>query len=280
MKLREFIIPDDLRSARSALKKLGGEGLAMAGGTSLHFMGDNVKTAVDISRLGLSGIKKKNGAFLIGATSTLDELAKFKAPGWALGLAARRTSTQQIRNISTLGGNIVRVFPWADFPVALLALDATMHIAGKKERAVKADEFFEAQPARLFKAGDLLLRVETPALKKGQGFGYVKQSRVEAAFSMMTAAALLTVKGGRLQEVRVAVGAGVPFPRRLEGVEAALKGQPADAALFERAVEEGAAGVSWKGKEGMSDEYAAHLACVTIVDALAAALRQAKGGAS
>ena len=104
----------------------------MAGGTSLHFLGVTEKTAVDLSHLGLSGIKKKGGTFLIGATTSLGELMNYQGPGWVLDQVALHTSTQQIRNISTLGGNIVRVFPWNDFPVALLALDATLCIEGSQ----------------------------------------------------------------------------------------------------------------------------------------------------
>jgi len=276
MKLNEFIIPDDLKSAKSTLKKLGDKGFAVAGGTSLHFLAVTEKTAVDLSRLGLSGIQKKGGTFLIGATTTLNELMKYQGQGWVLDQVAVHTSTQQIRNMSTLGGNIVRVFPWNDFPVALLALDATLCIEGAKEKTYSADDYFDGQPFRLFKAGHLLTRIEVPALKKGQGFGYHKEVRLNAGFSLMTAAAKVTVKAGKLAEVRVALGAGISLPARLLEVEAALEGLSIAAPLQE-AVAKGTAKLSWKGKEGLSDEYAAHLGRVVLVDVLSAALRQAKG---
>ena len=277
MKLNEFIIPEDLKSAKSALRKLGEKGFAVAGGTSLHFVTVSDKTAVDLSRLGLSGIKKKGGAFQVGATTSLDDLMKFQGAGWVLDQVALHTSTQQIRNISTLGGNIVRVFPWNDFPVALLALDATMYIEGLREKAYAADEYFDGQPFRLFKAGHLLTRVEVPALKKHQGFAYHKEVRLHAGYSLMTAAARITVKAGRIAEVRLAAGAAISLPSRLAEVETALEGQPADAVSFQEAVAKGTARLAWKGKEGMSDEYAAHLGRVVLVDVLTAALQQAKG---
>ncbi|MFH0878827.1 MAG: FAD binding domain-containing protein [Lentisphaerota bacterium] len=280
MKVRDFIIPESLREARSVLKKLGDKGMVVAGGTALHFFGDTERTVVDISRLALSGIKKRTGGFRIGATTTLADLMRYRGKGWILDQVAAQTSSQQIRNISTLGGNIVRVFPWADWPVVLLALDAVFHVDGKKKRSIPAAEFFESQPFRLFKAGDLLVSVDVPVLKKGQGFGYSKQKRVQAGFSLMTAAAMMTVKAGVIQKVRVAVGAAIPFPRRLTEVETALQSQPADEASLGPVVMEGAKNLSWKGKEGMSDEYAAHLAQVTVTDVLAAALRRAKGDAS
>jgi CO/xanthine dehydrogenase FAD-binding subunit len=277
MKLNEFIIPDDLRAAKSALKKLGDKGFAVAGGTSLHFLGLAEKTAVDLTHLGLSGIKKTGGSFLVGATTNLGELMKYQSAGWVLDRVALHTSTQQIRNISTLGGNIVRVFPWNDFPVALLALDATMYVEGAKEKAYSADDFFDGQPVRLFKPGQLLTRIEVPVLKKGQGFGYHKEVRLHAGFSLMTAAAVVTVKAGRIKEVRVAAGAGIALPARLPLVEAALEGQSAEAPSLNQAVANGTTELSWKGKEGMSDQYAAHLGRVVLMDVLSAALLQAKG---
>jgi carbon-monoxide dehydrogenase medium subunit len=280
MNLREFIIPGTLREARSALKKLGEKGMAVAGGTALHFYGDMEKTAVDITRLGLSGIKKKGGAYLVGATTPVAELMNYRGSGWVLNQVGSRVSTQQIRNISTVGGNIVRIFPWADLPVALLALDAKFEIEGKKTRTVSADTFFEKQPAHLFKTDDLLTWIQVPVLKKGQGFGYRKENRVNASFSMMTAAAFVTVKGGKIKSVRLVAGAGIPFPRRLLKIEEALLGRAGEPAEIEAAVTEGIKGIAWKGKEGMSDDYAAQLARVILVDVLTEALQQAKGGAS
>lgn len=277
MKLNEFIIPEDLKSAQSALEKLGEKGFAVAGGTSLHFLGIVEKTAVDISHLGLSGIQKQGGAYLIGATTSLGDLMKFKDQGWVLDQVALHTSTQQIRNISTLGGNIVRVFPWNDFPVALLALDATLYIEGVAEKAYSSDDYFNGQPIRLFQPGQLLTRVEVPVLKPGQGFGYHKEVRLHAGFSLMTAAAVITVKSGRIDGIRVAASAGIALPARLPLVEAALGGQPADAASLQQAVANGTAALAWKGKEGMSDEYAAHLGRVVLMDVLSAALLQAQG---
>jgi carbon-monoxide dehydrogenase medium subunit len=277
MKLTESILPKDLKSAQSALKKLGEKGFAIAGATSLHFLSVTEKTAVDLSHLGLSGIKKKGSTFFIGATTSLDDLIRYQGPGWVLGQVALHTSTQQIRNISTLGGNIVRVFPWNDFPVALLALDAVMYVEGSKEKIYPADDYFDGQPFRLFKAGHLLTQIEVPVLKKGQGFGYHKEVRLHAGFSLMTVAAVVTVKAGRIKDVRVAAGAGIALPARLSLVEAALVGQSVDSPLLQQAVASGTAKLSWKGKEGMSDDYAAHLGRVVLVDVLSAALQQAKG---
>ena len=135
MKLNEFIRPASLSAARDNLRELGPKGMLLAGGTALHFMQDHTPVvAVDIMRLGLSFIKQEGDHYTIGATTSLADIQRYRAPRWALHEICRRISTHQIRNISTLGGNICRVFPWADLPVILLALNARMVIFSGQEK--------------------------------------------------------------------------------------------------------------------------------------------------
>jgi CO/xanthine dehydrogenase FAD-binding subunit len=280
MKIRDFVIPATLEEARARLRELGDEALPVAGGTAMRFFAEtSERIAVDITRIGLSGIGRENGSFRIGAATTLAYLAGHRDGGWVLGDVAGRVATQQVRNISTIGGNIARVFPWADLPVALLVLDATMTLLGEGEQVLGADEYFKSQPARLFRGGGLLTTVSVPAVAPPAGFGYHKEVRTSPGFSTMTAAVRVELDGGRIARARVAAGAALSFPRRIEGIEEKLAGRPAQEAEIERAVSEGARGVPWKGREGASDGYASHLAGVVLKDVLVEAVRRAGGGA-
>ena len=110
MKLCEFIRPASLAAARDNLRELGPKGMILAGGTALHFMQDHTPvTAVDVTRLGLSFIKPEGDFYAIGATTPLADIQRYRAPRWAMHEICRRISTHQIRNVSTLGGNICRV---------------------------------------------------------------------------------------------------------------------------------------------------------------------------
>jgi len=276
MKLVDFKIPTRLDEARGILKQLGSTALPLAGSTSLVFAaGKDDRVAVDITRLGLHGIRKESGIFRIGATTTIAALQNHHEDGWVLDRVAKHLASQQIRNSSTIGGNIVRVFPWADFPVVLLALNAEMIIAGDDgERTVTADEFFSGQPTRLLKAGELLVAVKVKAVPLGSGFGYRKEVRAHMGFSVMTAAAVLEADGKKIKSARVAVGAGVPFPARLKAVEDALIGKPASESLFGETAARGAEGLKVKSAVGNTDEYTAHLAPVVIGDALGDAWKE------
>ena len=281
MRITDFHRPGSLQEARAILKRLGPGGLPVAGGTSLVFTSEkDEKVAVDINRLGLEGIRRVNDEFHIGAATRLVALQKHHEAGWVLDRVAVHLASQQIRNMSTLGGNIARVFPWADFPVALLALGAVMVVMGDAERGIPADEFFSSQPARLFQSGDLLAAVKIPALGAGQGFGYSEQTQTSMGFSLVTAAAMLEVDGSTVKSARVAVGAGVPFPCRVAAVEQAIIGKRGNEQAFKDAAAAGMAGLKFKSGADMSEEFIGHLAQVAVADALTEAWTLAKGGPS
>lgn len=268
---KDFIAPASVDEARAALKRLGADAMPVAGASSLMFLRHkDPKVAIDLSRCGLAGIRKEGDAYAIGAMTTIDDLRRRQESGWVLDRVAAQFVTQQVRNISTLGGNVVRVFAWADFPVALLALDAVMTVRGDTPREYGAEEFFAGQPTRLLAAGDLLVGVRVPALRPGQGFGYRKITRVAADFSQATAAAVITVEGKTISAARVALGAAVAMPVRLKEVEAALVGRPAKDATARDAAEK-IGTRSWRSVAGFSQDYIRHVAGVAVTDALNAA---------
>ena len=278
MKFSDYVIPESLDDARTTLKQLGESGYAFAGGTAFQYLSERPGvTAVDISRLGLKGIERKNGAFHIGALTTLTDLARYREEGWILHRIATLIPTHQIRNISTVGGNIARLFPWSELPLGLLVLDASIVVQGDEEQRYPAEEFFAGRPSQLLKAGDIVTAVEIPALMPQTGFGYKKETTTNAAFALMSAAAAVTLEGDTLRNVRVAAGSALPVPTRMQGVESELEGKAADEQLFQDAVKNGIKDASWQGREGQSDEFGQHLAEIIIVDALTDALKRARG---
>lgn len=278
--MKAIIRPDSLETARAELRRLGAGGTPVAGGTSAVFLrGDENKIGVDLLHLGLGGIRERDGQFEVGAAARIADLRAHAAEGWVLDRVAARFVTQQVRNLATLGGNVVRVFAWSDFPVALLALDASFVIRGESERQVPAREFFGGQPARLFAVGDLLTAVQVPAVRAPCGFGYRKMTRTAADYSLVTAAAWVRLDGSSIAETRVAIGASVPMPRRCPEVESALVGASGAAFDARAAAARVEPGSVRRAHAGMSDEYVRQMTVVAIADALSDAVSAAKGGA-
>ncbi len=280
MRFVDFLIPETLDEARAALEALGDRGYAFAGGTAFQYVSDRPgATAVDITRLGLRGIDQTDGGFRVGATTTLTDLVRYQADGWVLDRVATRIPTHQVRNVSTVGGNISRLFPWSDLPLALLVLEGGVVISDGEEQTHAALEFFTAQPLNRFGHGDLVTAVTLPAVSPPLGFGFKKENITNAAFALMTGAAAITLDGERLAKVRLAANGALAVPQRLTAVEDALEGRAADPSLFAGAVEDGIGGLDWRGREGMSDEFARHLGGVILCDVLEQALQAAKGEA-
>jgi CO/xanthine dehydrogenase FAD-binding subunit len=277
VKFADFLLPESFDEASEALAALGDKGYPVAGGTAFQYLSDRPGvTAVDISRLGLDGIEKVAGGFRVGATTSVTDLARYRAPGWPLAEVAARIPFHPVRNGSTLGGNIARLFPWSDLPLVLMVIEAGIVIRGRAaERTLSSEEFFGGGAGRLLEPGELVTAVEVPAVEPPTGLGFKKETTTIAAFALMTAAAAFTLEDGALRQVRVAANSALPTPMRLPGIERRLEGQPADAALFAPAIEAGAAGLPWRGREGMSDEFGAHLARVILEDALRTALEEA-----
>ncbi|MDX9722521.1 MAG: FAD binding domain-containing protein [Myxococcota bacterium] len=288
--------PATPEQARDLAREHGAQALYLAGATSLHFLTDasqklgkeakrpidknlgkeakrpiDKKVAILLDRLDLRGISDDGRRYCIGAMTSLAELMNFRAQRWAFHETVRRTATHQIRNISTIGGNICRVFPWCDLPVALLALDAQMLLLGEERYSLSADDFFASQPARRLANGDLLLYVELPPLAAHMGFGYRKEVVTLSGFSLMTVAVRLCLEQGAISSARVAAGGALPFPRRLSQVEDLLVGRPAAPDTFVAAAE-GVQGIPWKGREDWSDAYTLQVAKVAVHDALQRAL--------
>ena len=278
MKIIDFRKPETLNELHSIVSELGKKAVFMSGGTSFQFLTeDSVKTAIDVNSVLSKGINADKNYFTMGAAIKIADLQEYSTQGWILNKVAVKLSTQQIRNMSTLGGNIARVFPWSDFPVALLAMNAQISVNDGSEKTYSSEEFFKQQPAHLLKNKALVTSIQIPKISEGSGFGYHKEVRVSGGFSTLTAAAYLKCDSNIITEVNIAAGAALGLPSRLKAIEEALIGKSAEATSFEKVVPPLISKYPWKGKEGASNEYALHLAETIIIDILKESLLHAKG---
>ena len=132
----------------------------------------------------------------------------------------------------------------SDMNVALAALEATVHVQGTKgTRSVPIGEFHllpGQTPERetVLEPGDLITHVTLPPPVAGSKQTYLKlRDRASYEFALASAAVVLTLASGRVTRARVALGGVGTKPWRSPEAEAALVGQPAEAATFRRAAE-------------------------------------------
>ena len=137
MKWEEYLVPTSLEQALTMLKECPGQARVIAGGTDLIIQLKKkevrARRLVDITNIGeLKGIELEGDFIRIGACVTHQELASsslIRERAAALAEGASQIGSPQIRNIGTVGGNIVNAQPAADAVVHLVALNAEVEIA-------------------------------------------------------------------------------------------------------------------------------------------------------
>jgi carbon-monoxide dehydrogenase medium subunit len=241
------------------------------------------RSLVDIGGIkGLAGIKTHGKGLSIGATTTHAEIAASALVRKACPLLAE-TAEQigdiQVRNRGTIGGSIAHADPAADFPTALIALEATIVArGGKGERRIPAGKFFVDLFTTALKPGEIVTAVLVPGFGKGTGSAYLKHPHPASRYAVAGVAAIVEISGGRIQSARLAVGGVTPNPVRASAAEAALTGQKPDVAAFESAASKVAAALEDPmGDTYASGEFRVHLASVLAKRALVAAADRARG---
>src|ERR1039457_413846 len=149
-KVEAFYRPANVRQALRLLSSGKGQARLVAGGTDVVVEGDDtVRFLIDITRAGLSYIRHRGTACVIGATTTMAELEESDViralAGGLLSRAARPCGSVPIRNLATLGGNMANGSPAADMATPLLVLDAAVVMMDSKGRhKLPLAEYLEA----------------------------------------------------------------------------------------------------------------------------------------
>jgi xanthine dehydrogenase YagS FAD-binding subunit len=132
----------------------------------------------------------------------------------------------------------------SDTAPALVALDAQMVIRnGDRERVVEAVDYFvgpevDIRHMTVLDPGDLLTAIRIPATWAGSRFYFEKvRDRNVWDFPLVNVASAVRESGGRIEDLRVVVGAVAARPLRLLSVERALAGQLINAESLARAGE-------------------------------------------
>jgi xanthine dehydrogenase YagS FAD-binding subunit len=143
----------------------------------------------------------------------------------------------------------------SDLAVALLSVDAIVHVRGRAgERTVPLERFHvlpgsTPQRETVLEHGDLITAVELPASAAARNSYYLKvRDRASYEFALVSVAAALNVAGGRIRAARVALGGVAPTPWRAHAAEAALLGRPATGGTFAAAAEAATRGMKGYGQ--------------------------------
>src|SRR6267378_632820 len=247
------------------------EGKYLAGGQSLvQAMKLRLSSPTDLIDLGtikdLVGIKVSGAAVEIGAMTRHADVAasaEVKRAIPSLAAMAGMIGDRQVRHMGTIGGSLANDDPAADYPAAVLALNATI---STNKRKIGADSFFKGLYETALEPGELITAVSFQVPKRG---AYMKFKNPASRFALVGVYVADFGPVGGKNEVRVGVTGAGPSAFRQAEMEKAL------AAKF---APEAVAGIKVK-PDGLnndlhaSPEYRAHLITVMCKRAVEQALK-------
>ncbi len=282
-----YFRPRTIAEASALLKKHKGARV-LAGGHSLlpamKFRLANPKALVDIGAIkGLCGVQTRGKAIWIGSTTTHADVASstiLRKTCPMLAETAAQIGDIQVRNRGTIGGSVAHADPAADFPTALVALDATIVARGPKgERKIPAEQFFVDLFTTALKTAEIVIAILVPPYARGTGASYFKHPHPASRYAVAGVAALVEIgKDGKCVRASLVVGGATANPVRIAAAEAALAGHKPDAATIARAAAEVAGAIpDPMGDTYASGEFRVHLATVLAKRALTAAVEHARG---
>ncbi len=245
-----------------AAKALGGasEAKIIAGGMTLvPTMKQRLASPSDLIDLAgiaeLKGIKLEGSTVTVGAMTTHAEVADSADVKKAIPALAG-IGDPQVRHRGTIGGSISNNDPAADYPAAILGLDATI-VTNK--RKIKADDFFKGMFETALAGDEIVTSVSFPKPEKA---GYAKFPNPASRYAMVGVMVAKTAGG-----VRVAVTGAGPSVFRQKDMEKALSGSFSADALKGVTVDSNGLNSDIHG----AADYRAHLVGVMAGRAVAAA---------
>ncbi|HEX6198196.1 MAG TPA: xanthine dehydrogenase family protein subunit M [Jiangellaceae bacterium] len=262
----DYIKADSVDAAVSALND---DAKVLAGGQSLipllRLRLAVPELLVDVGGIAeMRGVREDGDRLVIGAATTHDEvirdgLVQQHCP--VLATVTQTVADPAVRHRGTFGGSVAHADPAGDLPATVLALDATMTVAGPGgRREVPASEFFVDYLETAVGADEVLVSVSVPKLGSGWGHAYEKFNRTAQAWALVGAVALVR-SNGSISEVRVGLVNMGATPVRASAAEQALAG--ASSANDVRAAAQAAGeGTSPASDMHASADYRSHLARV------------------
>lgn len=269
-KVEAFYRPGNVREALRLLQSGKGQARVLAGGTDVVVEGDDsVRFLIDITHAGLSYMRRRGAASVIGATTTMADLEESEMArtlaGGLLSRAARTCGSVPIRNLATLGGNMANGSPAADMATPLLVLDAAVVMvdARGRQKLPLAEYLAHAGTSKYSKS--LLVEVVVPDPPNGKGcrWSFQKLGRTAVDISLVNVAAGLQLDSrGRVKWARIALGSVAPTPMRATSAEQRMTGHTLDQTLLAEIAAEVAREVSPISDVRASAEYRREISSV------------------
>jgi carbon-monoxide dehydrogenase medium subunit len=233
----DYTAPTTLAEALSALASANGSARMLVGGTDII---DQIRTGrrtpellVDVKRipeLNVLAYSQSEGLRIGAAVSCTrvhshpDVISHYPGIASSAGLVG----SIQIQNRASIGGNIGNGAPSGDTIPTLIALNATVTVAGPNGQREEPLEGIFAGPGQLtLQPNELLVEIRVPPPKPRSSSHYLRFiPRQEMDIAVAGVGVALTLAdGGQVEEVGIVLASVAPTPIRATNAEGVLQGQ-------------------------------------------------------
>lgn len=215
---------------------------------------------IDLKNCSLNKILKKDENLQIGACATIgdlleSQLVKDYMNGIFMELLPNIASTQ-LRNLITVGGNIIQVFPWSDLPVLCLLLDAEVfYINSESKDSIHYEALIKSNPSSSFGKKNIVTHICFKKHDPCVQASVIKFSRTAFDYSITTCGTSFGVKDGRIYDPVIVIGGSIPLPVRAISAESLLNGKEPDPNNFLEVAKLAAENINFSNVNGISSEY-------------------------
>jgi len=157
----------------------------------------------------LKGVSEENGVISIGAMTYENDLISSTLLQEKCPLVVdvgKLIADPTVRNLGTIGGDIVHGDPGNDHPSLMLALNAEFMLQGPDgNRTVAADNFFHGTYWNEMASNEILTKINVSAFDSNTGYGFNKLKRKAGDFATAAAVVVMKLEGGVCSEARIAL---------------------------------------------------------------------------
>ena len=244
--------PASLKEAIALIDPDDPEVRPIAGGTALMLMMKagvfRPRRLVSLRKLGEKFTRiaaMPSGELTIGALAPLSalehslEVAR-RAP--VIVRAMKRLSNVRVRNVATVGGALAHGDPHMDLPPVLIALNASVVIAGPDgERAMAVENLLTGYYETALAKNELITELRIPAQSTTHSVYYKVTAGSVDDWPALGVAVALTAEGSRVKSARIVVSAATVKAMRLISAEQVLIGAEANDKTLGKVAEAAAA---------------------------------------
>jgi xanthine dehydrogenase small subunit len=225
--------------------KSEGSKIIMAGGTDLMVRKAEELAEVNLRSIGirknLKEIRIEKGRCIIGASATASEIEQSPVRELIPEISSyfRLVASEPVRNMGTIGGNIVNASPIGDLTIIFLALDAELNIAGSgKGYYIPLRKFFLGYKKLNIKKDEYVKSITFRSPGKPVLFNFEKISkRTHLDIASVNSAIKIEMENDKVKECCLSAGGVSPIPLFLTETSGFLRGKRIIPAVISRANE-------------------------------------------